>query len=85
MHYVNVLQSDRAALTGMTRDGTFLIERGEVTYPVKSMRFTQSISEAWSDLGALGRELMLISSWGGGVLVPAMRLNRFALTGRTEE
>ena len=85
LHYVNVLQSDRAALTGMTRDGTFLIERGEVTYPVKSMRFTQSISEAWSDLGALGRELMLISSWGGGVLVPAMRLNRFALTGRTEE
>jgi PmbA protein len=84
-HYVNVLQPDRAVLTGMTRDGTFLIERGEVTSPVKNLRFTQSTLEAWSSLGALGRELMLVDSWGGGVLVPAMRLDRFTFTGVSQE
>ena len=83
-HYVNVLKSDTAALTGMTRDGTFLIERGEVTRPVKNLRFTQSVTDAWSALGALGRDLMLVDAWGGGMLVPAMRLNRFTFTGVSE-
>ena len=84
-HYVNVLQSDRAILTGMTRDGTFLIEQGELTRPVKNLRFTQSITEAWSELGAIGREAALIDSWGGGVLAPSMRLDRFRFTGVSAE
>ena len=80
-HYVNVLKSDTAALTGLTRDGTFLVERGEVTRPVKNLRFTESVTQAWSDLGAIGREITPVDSWGGAVLVPAMRLERFAFTG----
>ena len=80
-HYVNPLQSDRAVLTGMTRDGTFLIERGEVTRPVKNLRFTQSVTDAWSDVRAVGREIKLIDGWGGGLLVPAMSLNSFSFTG----
>src|SRR4051812_7998651 len=35
-HYVNVVKSDQAVLTGVTKDGTFLIENGEVTRPVKN-------------------------------------------------
>jgi len=84
-HYVNVLQSDRAILTGMTRDGTFLIEQGELTRPVKNLRFTQSITEAWSELGAISCEAALIDSWGGGALAPSMRLDRFRFTGVSAE
>jgi len=80
-HYVNVLKSEQAVLTGLTRDGTFLIEHGEVTRPVKNLRFTQGILGAWSNLGALGAEQRLIEGWGGAVLAPAMRIDGFRFTG----
>jgi PmbA protein len=80
-HYVNVVKSDLAVLTGLTKDGTFLIEHGEVTRPVKNLRFTDSVLEAWSALAALGAERRLMEGWGGAVLAPAMRLDRFRFTG----
>ena len=84
LHYVNVAKSERAALTGLTRDGTFLIENGEVTRPVKNLRFTESILDAWNSLGAISRERLLVEGWGGGTLAPAMRLGRFTFTGVSE-
>ena len=44
-----------AIITGMTRDGAFLIERGEVTRPVKNLRYTQSYLDALRDVQAIGR------------------------------
>lgn len=80
-NYVNVVKSDRAVLTGLTKDGTFLIENGEVTRPVKNLRFTQGVLEAWSGLRALGAERRLMEGWGGAVLAPDMQLDRFRFTG----
>jgi len=80
-NYVNVVKSDLAVLTGLTKDGTFLIENGEVTRPVRNLRFTQGILEAWSGLRAIGAERRLMEGWGGAVLAPAMRLDRFRFTG----
>ena len=80
-NYVNVVKSDQAVLTGLTKDGTFLIEHGEVTRPVKNLRFTQGVLDAWSSLGALGAEHRLLDGWGGAVRAPAMRLGRFRFTG----
>ena len=80
-NYVNVVKSDRAVLTGLTKDGTFLIENGEVTRPVKNLRFTDGVLDAWSGLLALGAERRLMEGWGGAVLAPAMRLERFRFTG----
>jgi predicted Zn-dependent protease len=80
-NYVNVVKSDRAVLTGLTKDGTFLIENGEVTRPVKNLRFTQGVLDAWSGLGALSAETRLLDGWGGAVRAPAMQLARFRFTG----
>jgi PmbA protein len=80
-NYVNVVKSDQAILTGLTKDGTFLIERGEVTRPVKNLRFTEAFLDAWSGLEALGAERKLVEGWGGATLAPAMRLARFRFTG----
>jgi len=80
-HYVNVVKAEQSVLTGLIRDGTFLIEHGEVTRPVKNLRFTQGILDAWSRLGALGTEQRLIEGWGGAVLAPAMRIDGFRFTG----
>ncbi|HEY3297873.1 MAG TPA: TldD/PmbA family protein, partial [Armatimonadota bacterium] len=41
-HYVNVIHPTLTIITGMTRDGTFLIENGMVTKPLKNLRFTDS-------------------------------------------
>jgi len=71
-------------VTGMTRDGTFLIERGEIAYPVKNLRFTQSYLDALAQVELVGRERRLLSGLGGGDCVPALKLSEFTFTGVTE-
>ena len=51
-------------LTGMTKDGTFLIEDGRMTRPIRNLRFTQSIPEAFSGIAAIASDTRLV---GGGV------------------
>ncbi len=82
-HYVNPLVPDKAILTGMTRDGTFLIENGEIAGPVKNFRFTQSAVEALNEVVALSRERMLLPSFGGGNLVPAIHCKKFTFNSGT--
>ena len=61
-HYVNGLLKPREALmTGLTREGTFLIERGTLTRPVKTLRFTQSILEAFRRVVGISKERRLIA------------------------
>ncbi|MBA4318955.1 MAG: TldD/PmbA family protein, partial [Flavobacterium sp.] len=63
------------------RDGTFLVENGKITKPVKNLRFTQSIVEALSNVSEISRETKLI----GSNLVPALRIKKFSFTGQTSE
>jgi predicted Zn-dependent protease len=82
--YVNVVHPTQTVLTGMTRDGTFLIERGEIARPIRNLRFTTSVLDALASVERIGREQLLIQSWLGGNLVPALRVGRFTFTGATE-
>ncbi|MEI7553691.1 TldD/PmbA family protein [Candidatus Chlorohelix sp.] len=83
-HYVNPLVPDKAILTGMTRDGTFLIENGEIVRPVKNLRFTQSAVEALRDVTALTQNRILLPNFVFGSLVPAIRVGRFRFNSATE-
>ena len=83
-HYVNVVHPLKAVLTGMTRDGTFLIEDGEIAYPVKNLRFTQGILEALSSVEQISSEVTLQKTWSGGTVVPALKIESFSFTGATE-
>lgn len=84
-HYVNIVHSRRGTLTGMTKDGTFLIEDGRVTRPIRNLRFTQSIPEAFSAIEAIGSETRMVAAEYSGInaRVPALRIARFAFTGAT--
>ena len=83
-HYVNVEEPMKLVLTGMTRDGTFLIEDGQLARPLKNLRFTQGILDAFSHLGAVGSERVLVGPGeGGATLVPALLLEKWAFTGQT--
>lgn len=80
-HYVNVLQPRLSVLTGMTRDGTFLVENGQRTRPIKNFRFTQNMLEALSSVRAVGRTRVAVQGFMGVSVVPALALDRFTFTG----
>ncbi len=83
-HYVNVEDPVHVTLTGMTRDGTFLIEDGRLTRPVKNVRFTQSVTEALGAIEAVGSHRELVGpEEGGATLVPALLLSKWEFTGQT--
>ncbi len=82
-HYVNVEDPISVMLTGMTRDGTFLIENGRLTRPLKNLRFTQSAVEAFAACEGVTRDRTFIGTEEGAVLVPGVLLSRFAFTGQT--
>ncbi len=85
-HYVNGLLAPRQALfTGMTRDGTFFVENGKIKYPVKNLRFTHSMLDAFSNVEMLTKDARLhISDWMGAALVPGLKIKGFNFSGKTE-
>ncbi|HEX2142276.1 MAG TPA: metallopeptidase TldD-related protein [Candidatus Limnocylindria bacterium] len=84
-HYVNIVHPRRGVLTGMTKDGTFLVENGKVVRPVRNLRFTQAIPEAFSRIDAIGAETRLVGAEYTGVnaRVPALLIRGFNFTGAT--
>jgi len=54
LRYVNMLEPGRLLLTGVTRDGTFLIERGQVTRPVRDLRFQDTLPSILSSVEMMG-------------------------------
>ncbi len=83
-HYINPVHPKKAILTGMTKDGTFLIENGRISRPLMNLRFTQSIPEAFSDVRAASRETKLLpGEFVGAYRAPALHLGSFNFTGVT--
>jgi PmbA protein len=83
-HYCNMLDSRRTTVTGMTRDGTFLIEQGKLVRPVLNMRFTHAVLDALRDVVMVGNETKLEVNWfGGGNRAPALKIENFRFTGKT--
>ncbi len=88
--YVNDVREKETLVTGMTRDGTFLIEDGRITRPLRDVRFTDSVLrllEATDELTS-GRRLVSEGEFYGrrlayGVLCPALRSDGFRITGAT--
>lgn len=82
--YTRTVHPREAVVTGMTRDGTFLIEHGELTVPVRNLRFTQSYVGALMGVEAVGRESRRRWSDPGVCSAPALKLTTFNFTGTTE-
>jgi PmbA protein len=89
--YVNTVREKETLLTGMTRDGTFLIEDGAVTRPLRDVRFTDSILRLLAAAEALTSAQRLVTEgefygrrFAHGVVCPALRARGFRVTGATE-
>ena len=81
--YTRTVHPREAVVTGMTRDGTFLIKHGELTTPVRNLRFTQSYVKALAGTEAIGREPRCVWTAPGVLSAPALKLAEFRFTGAT--
>ena len=71
-------------MTGLTRDGLFLIENGEVTGPVQNFRWNDGPARGFNNITALGRPVPMHIGEAydnpGTALVPPMRIEDFTMT-----
>ncbi len=84
--YVRVLNPRSLAITGMTRDGLFLIENGRLSGGVKNLRFNQSIPQALNEIVNVGKELEPLSSFElelGINRMPHLHIKRWNFTSGT--
>jgi predicted Zn-dependent protease len=75
--YIRMVNPTDLTLTGMTRDGTFLVEKGTIVSAVKNFRFHESPLRAFNRIEALTNPAEAITSETGKFLVPAMTLRDF--------
>ncbi len=81
--YIRPVNDRNLVLTGMTRDGTFLVEKGEIVSAVKNFRFHESPLTAFQQVEAWTRPMEAVNSETGKMLVPAMVLPRFSFSSVT--
>ena len=83
--YANMLDPRSLLLTGLTRDGNFVIENGKVVAPARNMRFNASLAEVFARIGALGPSRRAWSAFkhGGAAGAPAMLIESFPFTSRS--
>jgi PmbA protein len=83
-HYTNPVHPKLAIVTGMTRDGTFLVEGGRIVGPVRNLRYTQSYLGALAGTEAVGATRRTLRGFLGASVVPALRISSWTFTGATE-
>jgi predicted Zn-dependent protease len=88
LHYLGVVDPREGIITGMTRDGTFLIEGGKVTRPLVNLRFTTSFPALVERLLGLSDEVTLVNRsdfyderYPFGTLTPAVATEAFTIVG----
>jgi len=79
--YIRQVDPQTLLFTGLTRDGTFYIENGQIKFPVKNMRFNESPVIMLNNLDALGKVERTVSGESfQSALIPPMRIRDFTFT-----
>ncbi|HET9096915.1 MAG TPA: TldD/PmbA family protein [Candidatus Baltobacteraceae bacterium] len=81
--YIRTVDQKKAIVTGMTRDGTFLIENGEIAGGVRNMRFNQSIIEALRRC-EFANALHRTGGYSYSLVVPTVKIEGFTFSSGTE-
>jgi predicted Zn-dependent protease len=71
--YIRPLDQRTASYTGLTRDGTFLVENGKVTRSIKNFRWNESVLTMLSRIDAIGRAERI----GAGQVMPSLKVRDF--------
>ncbi len=82
--YIRTTDPRTASVTGLTRDGVWMIENGKIAYPVKNFRFNQSTIQmlASGNVEMIGEPERI--GGGNASLIPALKLKEFNFTSQSE-
>ena len=79
--YIRTVDPQTLLLTGLTRDGTFYIENGQIKYPIHNFRFNASPIIMLNNLESLGKPERTVSGESGiAAMVPPMKIREFTFT-----
>ena len=78
--YIRMVDPQTVLLTGLTRDGTFYIENGQIKHPVKNFRFNESPVIMLNNIDDLGRPVRVSEGGGMKYMIPPMRVRDFTFT-----
>ncbi len=78
--YIREVDPYEKILTGMTRDGTFLIQNGKIAHGLRNFRFNQSLIDLLQNVEMLGRPVRASGEEAFDMVVPAMKVNNFNFT-----
>jgi predicted Zn-dependent protease len=81
--YTRVVDPDTTLITGLTRDGTFWVENGQIKYGIKNLRYTVNIYETLKQVAAISKESFLTGE-NASVVAPAMIIKNFNFSGKTQ-
>ena len=78
--YIREVDPYEKMLTGMTRDGTFLVENGQVKYGIRNFRFNQSMIEMLNSVETMSQTVRSSGEESFDMVVPAMKVRNFNFT-----
>ncbi|RYF10645.1 MAG: TldD/PmbA family protein, partial [Flavobacteriales bacterium] len=79
--YIRSVDPQTLLLTGLTRDGTFYIENGEIKFPVKNFRFNESPIIMLNNIDEMGKPERTVSAeTDSNYLLPALKIRDFTFT-----
>ena len=79
--YIRLVDPQTVLLTGLTRDGTFYIENGEVKYPIKNFRFNESPVIMLNNVEELGKPVRVAGDESSlAMMIPPMKLRDFTFS-----
>ncbi len=78
--YIREVDPYEKILTGMTRDGSFLVENGKITMGIRNFRFNQNILEMLSNVGQMSPAVRAAGEESFEMVVPAMKVRDFHFT-----
>ena len=78
--YIREVDPYEKILTGMTRDGSFLVENGKISTGIRNLRFNQNILEMLCNVGQMSTEVRAAGEESFDMVVPAMKVRDFHFT-----
>ena len=82
--YIRLVNPQTVQLTGLTRDGLFLIEKGKVTSPVVNFRFNETPVRLLQNIVAMGKSIRVRGGEGEGMIAPPLVVKDFPFTSLSE-
>ncbi len=83
LHYTNFVNPPVGSITGMSKDGLFIIKDGEIVGSAKNMRFTDEIPRILKEI-EIGKELRQPGGMMGGNIVAPIKIKKFRFTSQTQ-